>query len=114
LRRQQLLKGWNGAQGGQFRVRHNLFRSRKALVQSKTKVVDGAIVHAGDVIVGDVDGLVVVPRQAAAEIAQLGTDRVAKEKNTRERLRSGELGLDFYGFRARLQELGVRYVDEEQ
>src|SRR5713101_2621517 len=77
-------------------------------------VCAGAIVHAGDVIVGDVDGLVVVPRQAAAEIAQLGTDRVAKEKNTRERLRSGELGLDFYGFRARLQELGVRYVDEEQ
>ena len=29
-----------------------------------------------------------------------------------ERLRTGELGLDFYGFRARLQELGVRYVDE--
>ncbi len=79
-----------------------------------TVVCAGAIVHAGDVIVGDVDGLVVVPRQAAAEIAQLGTDRVAKEKNTRERLRRGELGLDFYGFRARLQELGVRYVDEER
>ena len=77
-------------------------------------VCAGAIVHAGDVIVGDVDGLVVVPRQAAAEIARLGTDRVAKEKKTRERLRSGELGLDFYGFRARLQELGVRYVDEDQ
>ena len=79
-----------------------------------TVVCAGAIVHAGDVIVGDVDGLVVVPRQSAAEIARLGTDRVAKEKKTRERLRSGELGLDFYGFRARLQELGVRYVDEDQ
>src|SRR5947208_8771343 len=77
-------------------------------------VCAGAIVHAGDVIVGDVDGLVVVPRQSAAEIARLGTDRVAKEKKTRERLRGGELGLDFYGFRARLQELGVRYVDEDQ
>ena len=76
-------------------------------------VCAGAIVRAGDVIVGDVDGVVVVPRQAAAEIARLGTDRVAKEQKTRERLRSGELGLDFYGFRARLQELGVRYVDEE-
>jgi len=31
----------------------------------------------------------------------------------RERLRRGELGLDFYGFRTRLAELGVRYVDEE-
>ena len=75
-------------------------------------VCAGAIVHPGDVIVGDMDGVVVVARQAAAEIGRLGTERVAKEQKSRERLRSGELGLDFYGFRARLQELGVRYVDE--
>jgi 4-hydroxy-4-methyl-2-oxoglutarate aldolase len=77
-------------------------------------VCASAIVRAGDVIVGDADGVCVVPRRAAAEIARLGTDRVAKEEKTRERLRKGELGLDFYGFRARLAELGVRYVDEEQ
>jgi 4-hydroxy-4-methyl-2-oxoglutarate aldolase len=76
-------------------------------------VCAGAIVHPGDVIVGDMDGVVVVPRQAAADVARLGTERVAKEQKTRERLRNGELGLDFYGFRARLQELGVQYVDEE-
>jgi 4-hydroxy-4-methyl-2-oxoglutarate aldolase len=75
-------------------------------------VCAGAIVHAGDVIVGDVDGVVVVPRLTAADIARLGTDRVAKEQQARERLRNGELGLDFYGFRARLAELGVRYVDD--
>ena len=39
-------------------------------------------------------------------------DRVAKEEKTRERLRNGELGLDFYGLRAKLAELGVQYVDE--
>jgi 4-hydroxy-4-methyl-2-oxoglutarate aldolase len=76
-------------------------------------VCAGAIVRPGDVIVGDMDGVVVVPREAAADIARLGTERVAKEQHTRERLRNGELGLDFYGFRARLQELGVQYVDEE-
>ena len=76
-------------------------------------VCAGALVRAGDVIVGDADGVVVVPMHAAAEVARLGTDRAAKEQKTRERLRAGELGLDFYGFRARLQELGVRYVDEE-
>jgi 4-hydroxy-4-methyl-2-oxoglutarate aldolase len=75
-------------------------------------VCAGAIVHPGDVIVADMDGVVVVPRQAAAEIARLGSERVAKEQKSRERLRSGELGIDFYGFRARLHELGVRYVDE--
>jgi 4-hydroxy-4-methyl-2-oxoglutarate aldolase len=78
-----------------------------------TVVCAGAAVHAGDVVVGDADGVCVVPRGAAAEIARLGLDRVAKEQKTRQRLRNGELGLDFYGFRARLAELGVRYVDEE-
>ncbi len=75
-------------------------------------VCAGAIVRPGDVIVADVDGVVVVPREAAGEIARVGNERVAKEQKSRERLRNGELGIDFYGFRARLQELGVRYVDE--
>ncbi len=77
-------------------------------------VCAGAIVRAGDVVVGDADGVVVVPRHAAAEIARLGEERLAKEEKSRDRLRRGELGLDFYGFRARLQELGVRYVDNEE
>jgi len=76
-------------------------------------VCAGALVRPGDVIVGDADGVCVVARDAAAEIARLGLDRVAKEEKTRERLRNGELGLDFYGFRSRLADLGVRYVDEE-
>lgn len=75
-------------------------------------VCGGASVLPGDVIVADVDGVVVVPRQAAAEVARLGRERVAKEEKTRERLRKGELGLDFYGLRSKLQELGVRYIDE--
>jgi 4-hydroxy-4-methyl-2-oxoglutarate aldolase len=75
-------------------------------------VCAGITVHPGDVIVGDVDGVVVVPRRQAADVARLGSDRVAKEQKTRERLRSGELGLDFYGLRAKLAELGVQYVDE--
>ena len=78
-----------------------------------TVVCAGAIVRPGDVIVGDADGVCVVRREAAAEVARVGLDRVGKEEKTRERLRNGELGLDFYGFRARLAELGVRYVDEE-
>jgi 4-hydroxy-4-methyl-2-oxoglutarate aldolase len=76
-------------------------------------VCAGAIVRPGDVIVGDADGVCVVRHEAAADVARLGAERVAKEEKTRERLRNGELGLDFYGFRTRLAELGVRYVDEE-
>jgi 4-hydroxy-4-methyl-2-oxoglutarate aldolase len=77
-------------------------------------VCAGALVRPGDVIVGDADGVVVVPRTTAAEVARGGTDRVAKEQKSRERLRQGELGLDMYGWRARLVDLGVRYVDEEE
>ena len=75
-------------------------------------VCAGAAIAPGDVIVADVDGVVVVPRQAAAEVARLGNERLAKEEKTRERLRKGELGLDFYGLRSKLQELGVRYIDD--
>jgi len=76
-------------------------------------VCAGASIRPGDVIVADADGVVVVAREAAAEVARLGRERVAKEQQTRERLRNGELGLDFYGLRAKLTELGVRYVDHE-
>ncbi len=75
-------------------------------------VAAGAAVAPGDVIVADVDGVVVVPRAQAAEIARLGTERVAKEEKSREKLRNGELGLDFYGLRRKLEELGAKWVDE--
>lgn len=74
-------------------------------------VCAGALVHPGDAIVGDQDGVVVVPRESAAEVARLGEQRRAKEERSRERLRAGEKGLDMYGLRARLKELGVEYVD---
>src|SRR5215475_9994171 len=77
-------------------------------------VCAGAIVRPGDAIVADQDGVVVVPRQAAAEAARLGAARQEKEQISRERLRSGELGIDFYGLRAKLVELGVEYIDEDE
>ena len=75
-------------------------------------VCAGASVDPGDVIVADADGVVVVPRHAAPEIAQLGDQRRAKEEQSRARLSRGELGVDFYGLRAKLKELGVEYVDQ--
>ncbi len=75
-------------------------------------VCAGATVNPGDVIVADADGVVVVPFAQAAAVAKLGEARLAKEAATRERLRKGELGLDFYGLRAKLKELGVQYVED--
>ena len=74
-------------------------------------VCAGAAVQPGDVIVGDADGVVVVPRLDADAVANAAQDRLAKEEKTRARLKAGELGLDFYGLRQKLTDLGVRWVD---
>jgi len=74
-------------------------------------VCAGALVHPGDVIIGDLDGIVVVPRKQVAEVARLGGERLVKEQRSRERLSSGELGIDMYGLRAKLASLGVKYLD---
>jgi len=75
-------------------------------------VCAGAIVNPGDVIVADQDGVVVVPLASVAQVAQASQTRIAKEEKTREKLRAGELGLDYYGLRAKLKELGVEFVEE--
>jgi 4-hydroxy-4-methyl-2-oxoglutarate aldolase len=75
-------------------------------------VTAGEIVYPGDIIVGDVDGVVVVRRAAAAEVVRLADQRIAKESKNRELLRTGTLGMDLYGLRAKLADLGVRYVDD--
>jgi 4-hydroxy-4-methyl-2-oxoglutarate aldolase len=77
-------------------------------------VCAGAVVRPGDVVVGDEDGVVIVPRERAADVCQSAAERISKEEATRARLRAGELGLDFYGLRAKLRELGVQYLDEEE
>ena len=77
-------------------------------------IAAGARINPGDVIVADMDGVVVVPREMAGQIAKLGEDRIAKEEKSRQQLRAGELGLDFYGLRAKLTELGARWIDEAE
>ncbi|WP_338895309.1 4-carboxy-4-hydroxy-2-oxoadipate aldolase/oxaloacetate decarboxylase [Streptomyces sp. TG1A-60] len=71
----------------------------------------GVTVAPGDVVVADDDGVVVVPLAQAAEAAELAEKRTAKEAATREVLRSGTLGVDHYGLRAKLADLGVVYQD---
>jgi 4-hydroxy-4-methyl-2-oxoglutarate aldolase len=73
-------------------------------------VLGGVLVSPGDVVCADDDGVVVVPRLEAAWALERSRERVAKEDDTRARLAAGELGLDIYGLRATLAELGVEYV----
>jgi len=76
-------------------------------------VCAGAAIDPGDVLVADVDGVVVVRREMADEIAKLSTTRIKKEEASRAKLKAGELGLDFYGLREKLVKAGVEWVDSE-
>jgi 4-hydroxy-4-methyl-2-oxoglutarate aldolase len=74
-------------------------------------VCAGATVGPGDVVVADDDGVVVVERERAAQVLQAARERLGRETEVRARLAAGELGVDFYGFRERLEAMGVRWID---
>ena len=73
--------------------------------------IAGVEVAPGDVVVADDDGVAVVRREDAPAVLRSSKERIEKEVETRTRLESGELGVDFYGLREKLEGLGVRWVD---
>ncbi|OHV32308.1 MULTISPECIES: 4-carboxy-4-hydroxy-2-oxoadipate aldolase/oxaloacetate decarboxylase [Pseudofrankia] len=73
-------------------------------------VLGGQSIHPGDVIVCDDDGVVRVPRAAAPAALAAARARAEKEEATRAAFLGGELGLDRYGLRDRLAQLGIEYV----
>jgi 4-hydroxy-4-methyl-2-oxoglutarate aldolase len=70
-------------------------------------VLGGVLVSPGDVVCADDDGVVVVPAGEAEWALDQARRRVAREDATRARLAAGELGVDIYGLRAVLADLGV-------
>ena len=74
-------------------------------------VCAGQLIHPGDLIIADDDGVVVVRRGDAAGVLEKSRARDDKEAGVREKLKAGELGMDIYGYREKLAAKGLKYVD---
>lgn len=77
-------------------------------------VLGGVLVHAGDIVVADDDGVTIVPRRRAAETLAAAQARAVREATNRERYRAGEISMDLNNLRPVLEGLGIRYVTQAE
>lgn len=73
-------------------------------------VCAGQMIDAGDIIVADDDGVCAVKRTDAEAVLIAAQNRLAAEESKRKRLAAGELGLDIYNMRPRLEAKGLKYI----
>lgn len=73
--------------------------------------IGDVLIRPGDIVCADDDGVVVVPRDDGPACLEASRSRVDREATKRARLAGGELTLDMDGIRAKLEELGVRFLD---
>ena len=76
--------------------------------------IGGVSIEPGDVVCADDDGVVIVPRVDIPACLTASRSRLAREEAKRARLANGELTLDMDGIRAKLEELGVEFVDNDE
>lgn len=72
----------------------------------------GIPVHPGDLIVGDDDGVAVVPIEHIKEIYRESVERMKKEKLWLKEIGKGKSSLDAVGLRKMLDKMDIEYVDK--
>jgi 4-hydroxy-4-methyl-2-oxoglutarate aldolase len=70
---------------------------------NETVTVGGAKINAGDIVVLDADGGVVIPAEDQQATLNSAAERAAHEDEVRERYRSGSLAYDLSGLRAKVE-----------
>jgi regulator of RNase E activity RraA len=69
----------------------------------------GVAVRPGDLVLGDDDGVVVVPLELAAELPPLCAERERREEGWVRAVEGGASTVDAVGLRDALRDLGIRY-----
>ncbi|MEV7043969.1 4-carboxy-4-hydroxy-2-oxoadipate aldolase/oxaloacetate decarboxylase [Amycolatopsis sp. NPDC051061] len=77
-------------------------------------VIGGQVIRPGDAILADDDGVMRVRREDVRTGLEASQARLEKEAAAREAFAQGQLGLDRYGLREKLEALGVRYLTAEE
>lgn len=95
---------WSSAINAQGTVKETLGSVNIPLVCA------GQLVHPGDCIIADDDGIVVVARAQAAAVLDLTRQRETREEAIRLRYANGELGLDMNTMRPALAAKGLTYI----
>jgi len=98
---------WSAAISAQGTVKETVGNINTSIVCA------GQRVDPGDLVVADDDGVVVVRRDEAADVLASARKREASEVDKRARFEAGELGIDIYNMRERLEKKGLRWVESE-
>ncbi|MEO5535706.1 MAG: 4-carboxy-4-hydroxy-2-oxoadipate aldolase/oxaloacetate decarboxylase [Pseudolysinimonas sp.] len=95
---------WAGAQNAQGTVKATAGSVNIPIL------VGGVVVHPGDAIVADDDGVLCIPRETVEGAIAASEARTLKEAESRLAYQNGELSLDRNNLRGVLADLGVEYV----
>lgn len=79
---------------------------KASLGQVNVPVICGGVtVRPGDIIIGDCDGVVVVPQEAEDEVFEKAKAKFEKEIHIVEQLKQGKTTLEIYGFDKLIEKL---------